>query len=503
MNVETQADFFEQNDVKVCKKLIKVLRYMTLVFPVLFLATAVGVFQIKYNDLAVLSALGCICTLGPGILQKIGTPVRIMKYVSVIAISVIVMLLGGNSAIGIYMTYGLAMLLSCMFFDTKFTKQIAIISYVCLIASLFLRSLNVRQIEYPTNMEWFLTRSAGFTIEQIIMSVVFINIAGASRKLLENLHSTEQVAAVVSKCEEVSAKLVEMMDGLTENVQESRLANETIVSSAQDTSADCMKSLSHVSSMQDSVLEMVQVSGSIEESTKNVIEISDEICQHMEHYADIMEYAVADMKVIEQTANVTEEAIHNLEASIREISGFTNEISEITGQTNLLALNASIEASRAGEQGKGFAVVANEVRSLAERSKQSNSSITVMVSKMFAMLEDVKVSNEQNLVSVDEGIAHISNARQEAANLGQLQADSRTRIEQIAKDCGQTKKCSQEVREKSDQMEELVNNSQIRANSIVEEANNQSRITGMTEEAFSHVTQIAKELLELSEKTTK
>ncbi len=496
--MRAQLDFFEQNDAKVCKQLTKVLRWMTLVFPVLFAATAAGIFQIKYDDLAVLSALGCVCTLGPGVLQKIGVPVRIMKRVSVLSVGLVVMLLGGNSAIGIYMTYGLAMLLSCMFFDTKFTKQVCIFSYFFLLISLFLRSQNVQQIEYPTNMEWFLTRSVGFTIEQVIMSVVFINIAGASRKLLENLHSTEQVAAVVSKCEEVSGKLVTMMDELAENVQESKITNETIVSSAQDTSEDCMKSLSHVSSMHESVSEMVQASGSIDESTKNVLVISDEICEHMDHYVDIMDHAVTDMKVIEETANLTEEAIGNLEKSILEISGFTNEISEITGQTNLLALNASIEAARAGEQGKGFAVVADEVRVLAERSKQSNASITSMVSKIMEMLNDVKLSNEKNIASVDAGITQISNARQEAVNLGQLQADSRTRIEQIAKDCDQTKQCSQDVQEMSDQMEELVRNSQVRASSIVEKANNQSRITGMTEQTFSNVEQIAQELLELS-----
>lgn len=496
--MDTQEDFFEQNDAKVCKKLIKVLRWMTLVFPVLFLATAAGIFQIKYNDLAVLSVLGCICTLGPGILEKIGLPVRVMKYVSIISVGLIVMLLGGNSAVGIYMTYGLAMLMSCMFFDKKFTKQISIISYFCLLLSLFLRSQNVQQIEYPTNMEWFLTRSAGFTIEQVVMSVVFINIASASRKLLENLHSTEQVAAVVSKCEEVSTKLVTMMDDLADNVQESRVTNKTIVSSAEDTTADCMKSLSHVSSMHDTVSEMVKASESIDESTKNVMVISDEICQHMENYVDVMDYAVTDMKEIEQAVNLTEEAIQNLEASIMEISGFTNEISEITGQTNLLALNASIEAARAGEQGKGFSVVADEVRVLAERSKQSNSSITSMVSKMIAMLNDVKLSNERNISSVDAGIKQISNARQEAVDLGQLQADSRKRIEQIAKDCDQTRQCSQDVQEMSEQMEELVKNSQVRASSIVEKANNQGRITSMTEETFSHVEQIAKELLELS-----
>ena len=161
---EEQMDFFEQNDRNVCKRLAKVLLWMTLVFPVLFLATAAGVFQIRYLDLAVLSPIGCVCTVGPTVLQKAGVPVRVMKYVSVLAVGFVVMLLGGNSAIGIYMTYGLAMLFSCMFFDKKFTLRIAIVSYIFLIISLFLRSRNVAQIEYPTNMEWFLTRSVGFKI---------------------------------------------------------------------------------------------------------------------------------------------------------------------------------------------------------------------------------------------------------------------------------------------------------------------------------------------------
>ena len=169
--LEGQIDFFEQNNLKVCKRLAKVLLWMTLVFPVLFLATAAGAFQIQYTDLAVLSAIGCVCTVGPTILQRMGIPVEVMKYVSVLAVGFVVMLLGGNSAIGIYMTYGLAMLFSCMFYDRKFTLRIAIISYFFLIASLYLRSLNVRQIEYPTNMEWFLTRSLGFTIEQVVMGV--------------------------------------------------------------------------------------------------------------------------------------------------------------------------------------------------------------------------------------------------------------------------------------------------------------------------------------------
>lgn len=496
--MEGQTNFFEQNDRKVCKRLSKVLLWMTLVFPVLFLATALGVFQIKYGDLAVLSVIGCVCTIGPSVLQKLGVPAGKMKYISVLAVGFVIMLLGGNSAIGIYMTYGLAMLFSCMFFDKKFTLRIAIVSYFFLIASLYLRSLNVRQIEYPTNLEWFLTRSAGFTIEQIVMGVVFVSIAGASRALLENLHSANQVAAVVETCGKVSSELVSMTEQLAENMTESRRVNKAIVNSAQDTSKDCSRSLRHVNSMQDSVGEMVQAIGMIDERTKEMQEISDDIWKRMENYVGLMDHAVESMREIEKTAGLTGESIQDLEGIISEISGFAGEISEITEQTNLLALNASIEAAHAGERGKGFSVVAEEIRVLAENSKKASNSIESVIKNVYAMLGGVKQSNMQNMMSVDAGITQISSARKEAQNLGDLQADSRKKTEQIAKNSEETKQHSRQVLQMAEEMSDLVENSLNRADSIVDEADNQEKITDMTAETFSCVKQVAEELYELS-----
>lgn len=496
--MEAQMDFFEQNDARVCEKLTKILLWMTMVFPVLFLATFVGVFQIPYDDLAILSVIGCVCTVGPTVAQKAGVSVRVMKYVSILAINLIIMLLGGNWTIGIYMTYGLALLFSCMFFDKKFTKQIAIISYFFLVVSLFLRSREIPQIEYETNMEWFLTRTVGFTMEQVVMSVVFINVAGTARKLLEKLHNTEQVTSVVEKCEAASAELVTMVDELASNMKESISANETIVSSAQETSEDCGRSLEHVNAMQESVAEMVQAVGTIDAATNEMLTIADDIGGRMHGYVKVMDQAVDSMKDIENAVNLTSESIDNLEQGINEISGFAAEISGITEQTNLLALNASIEAARAGEQGRGFAVVADEVRILAEHSRQLSDSITSTISKILNMLGGVKKSNEHNLDSVDAGITQISSARQEAETIGQLQDDSRMKIEQIAHNSTQTKQNSQIVNDMAVQMENLVQNFQTRANEIVEEANNQGKITDMTGETFARVENIAKDLLELS-----
>lgn len=94
--------------------------------------------------------------------------------------------------------------------------------------------------------------------------------------------------------------------------------------------------------------------------------------------------------------------IMNLEKKSASINNIISVINEIANQTNLLSLNASIEAARAGDAGRGFAVVASEIRTLADQSKNSVSSIKSIID---SIQKDTKAA--VNIAREAENVMHL------------------------------------------------------------------------------------------------
>lgn len=122
----------------------------------------------------------------------------------------------------------------------------------------------------------------------------------------------------------------------------------------------------------------------------NIIDVSNRTSD-MSVSADKAIASVEQGKVIIQelneksseTVKLTDELVGDIDEvqkNSKEIQSFVELINGIAEQTNLLSLNASIEAARAGQAGRGFAVVAEEIRNLADQSKESANRIKAIVS---------------------------------------------------------------------------------------------------------------------------
>jgi hypothetical protein len=120
-------------------------------------------------------------------------------------------------------------------------------------------------------------------------------------------------------------------------------------------------------------------------------------------------------KTVEQLAsgamqiNENEQSLYNNISSVGEIlskiNNVTEFISSVANQSNMLGLNASIEAARAGELGKGFSVVANEIRTLANQSKETVPKIKLLTDDIQNKIKEVNEKSKRSLQASEEQAA--------------------------------------------------------------------------------------------------
>lgn len=174
--------------------------------------------------------------------------------------------------------------------------------------------------------------------------------------------------------------------------------------------------------------ETEELCGEIQRITETVSEIVSDMHELNTNSTSISDVAISgksyatEMKDranhIKELANTSKAASEKMTSSLKEdletsvensksvnaIQSLTDEILSIASQTNLLALNASIEAARAGEAGKGFAVVAEEIRVLADNSRNTANSIQEISNEVTSSVESLADTSDKLLQFVTTGV---------------------------------------------------------------------------------------------------
>ena len=179
-------------------------------------------------------------------------------------------------------------------------------------------------------------------------------------------------AAMVNNLRKLTLEIRDGMNILASSSTEI-LATTTQVASG---SAETATAVSETTATVEEVKQTVQLAN---QKAKLVSDSAQQVAKVSQTGRQAVDELIAGMdRIREQTASAAESIVRLSEQSqlIGEIILTVNDLAE---QSNLLAVNAAIEAAKAGEQGKGFAVVAQEIKSLAEQSKQATAQVRAIL----------------------------------------------------------------------------------------------------------------------------
>ncbi len=179
-----------------------------------------------------------------------------------------------------------------------------------------------------------------------------------------------------------------------------------------------------------------QQASSLEETAASMVELTATVKQNNENAGQACQLAEAASNVAQKGGAAVEQMVQtmgSINESSRKIVDIIGVIDGIAFQTNILALNAAVEAARAGEQGRGFAVVASEVRSLAQRSAEAAKEIKALIGDSVQRVEAGSRLVGQAGSTMDEVVVSVQRVNSIIGEISIASREQRDGIEQISK----------------------------------------------------------------------
>lgn len=213
---------------------------------------------------------------------------------------------------------------------------------------------------------------------------------------------------IVSSVSDSSMQVAANAQELSASSEQSLASSQMVAKSAENQLHTSTEQSHFMNTSIDSMNELRTSIDQISGDNEQMLHATNDVKVLIDQGATSIKNVVNQMETIHETFKDTTAMMHTMEQHSNSIQNITSLITDIADQTNLLALNAAIEAARAGEHGKGFAVVAEEVRKLAEQSKNSATEIGSMVEQIQQTSSDATKTIVAGGTKVDEGMEKTS-----------------------------------------------------------------------------------------------
>jgi methyl-accepting chemotaxis protein len=233
----------------------------------------------------------------------------------------------------------------------------------------------------------------------------FVRMTGNLRRQIGSL--VEGAAVLGSAASEIVTSTAQLASGASESaaaVSETTTTVEEIRQTARLTSQKAK-------AVSDSAQKVAQISNSGRKSTEDVVGGMERIRAQMEAIAQSM------MRLSEQS---------------HTIGQILATVEDLAAQSSLLAVNAAIEAAKAGEHGKGFGVVAQEVKSLAEQSRQATDRVRAILDEIHKATTAAVMATEQGGKAVEAGTRQTEMAGESIGSLAGSVSEAAQAATQIA-----------------------------------------------------------------------
>jgi methyl-accepting chemotaxis protein len=208
-------------------------------------------------------------------------------------------------------------------------------------------------------------------------------------------------------------------------------AGEILASTAQG-AASTAETAAAVSETTATVEEVKQTSMLSSEKSRAVSESAQQAARTASEGRRALEESMQGMQTIQEKMEAIAATVVRLSERSHAIGEITASVAGLAEQSNLLAVNAAIEAAKAGEHGRGFAVVAQEVKSLAEQSRQATRQVRELLGEIQKSVGAAVMITEQGAKTVAQGVEQTTQAGQAIRALSENIAEAAQAAVQIA-----------------------------------------------------------------------